>query len=291
MILPHSGVECTRITGHYTEAAEVELFVARFDKVHPLVSGNKLFKLHYFLERALLEKRPVVTFGGPYSNHLSATAYACRKLGIKCTGIVNGDHQFLTHTMEQCASDNMNLIFIPRDEYRKIKTSPTHELYPEAIVIPEGGFHTLGVKGAALMPLEIEYISATHTCISAGTATTLGGFLSSFKGKAIAVPAIKNMNDIPARLRLLEVDYDPEQLDIWENYHFGGFAKITPTLLAFMKDFSDSYEIQLDRVYTAKLLFGVIDKIRSGYFEPGSRIICVHTGGLQGNGPQLSPES
>ncbi len=283
MFFGQGGVECEKIEDDVVFEAGVELFIARFDEVHPVVSGNKMYKLHYFLQQAIEENKPIVTFGGPYSNHLAATAQACKILKITCTGIVNGEHHSITHTLKQCEEEGMELKYVSPGTYRRLKSGIEHELYPGALVIPEGGYHPLGAKGASLMSDEISSLTVTHTCVSVGTATTLAGFLAKEGTEIIAIPAIKNMTDIPERLKYLEINYQPARLKIWDEYHFGGFAKLTPELEEFMKNFKLKYEIELDRVYTAKMIFGVLDKISKKYFPRGSRIVCVHSGGLQGN--------
>ena len=157
------------------------------------------------------------------------------------------------------------------------------DFYADDIVIPEGGYHLLGAKGASLMPDRISKLTPTHTCLSVGTATTLAGFLSKSSANVIAVPAIKGMTDIYSRLEHLQTNYAKDRLSIWNEYHFGGFAKSSPDLLKFMKTFQETFGIELDRVYTAKMMWGVLDKIAAGYFPAGSKVVCIHTGGLQGN--------
>lgn len=284
MFFSKRRVECDQISDDFITAAGVELHIARFDKIHPVISGNKIYKLHYFLKQAVEEKKPIVTFGGPFSNHLSAAAYASGLLNIPCMGIINGQHHSPTHTLLQCEENGMSLKFVSPHDYREMKTRTENEMFPGTVIIPEGGYHPVGAKGAALMADDLPELTATHICISVGTATTLAGFLSSSEKEIIAVPAIKNMTDIPERLNYLETSYEPNKLHIWNEYHFGGFAKATPALFEFMNNFHNRYGVELDRVYTAKMMWGVFENIRGGFFRPGSSIICIHTGGLQGNG-------
>ncbi len=283
MLFDHIPVDCDQINNEYISAAELQVYIARFDKVHPVISGNKIYKLRYFLQQAMKEKRPVVTFGGPFSNHLSATAHACRLLNLSCTGIVNGEHHPYTATLAQCEHDGMHIQYVSPTAYREMKTETALRTFPGAVVIPEGGYHPLGAKGAAFMVKALPELTATHICISVGTATTLAGVLSGWEKTVIAVPAIRNMTDIPERLSYLKTTYKEEQLTVWGDYHFGGFAKSDPGLIQFMEGFRRDHSIELDRVYTAKMMFGVFDKIKKGFFAPGSIIICIHTGGLQGN--------
>lgn len=276
-------ISCQRLHSEIFERASVELYMARFDLLHPVISGNKVYKLHFFLEQAVKENKSVVTFGGPYSNHLSAAAFACRKLNIPITGIVNGEGHPLTDTLKQCIADGMHLKYISRQAYREMKTTADEQAFPGTIIIPEGGYHILGAKGAARMAEKIANLTVTHICLPVGTATTLAGFLKARPSKIIAVPVIKNMIDIPYRLRYLETTWEDDQLDVWDGYSFGGFAKMTPVLQSFMENFKKLHGIELDRVYTAKMMWGMMEKISMGYFPEGSKIVCVHTGGIQGN--------
>ena len=160
----------------------ISVSVLRLDQVHSIISGNKLFKLHYFLEDTLASShKTIITFGGAYSNHLSATAYACKISGLKSIGIVRGEEpETLSHTLHQCKADGMMLRFISREEYDKKETKNFHELlteeFGEHILIPEGGFHPLGAKGASLITDHV-HEDATHICCAMGTATTVAGLM------------------------------------------------------------------------------------------------------------------
>lgn len=271
----------------------IGLMVARLDKIHPVVSGNKLFKLHYFLEEALLHNKPVVTFGGAYSNHLAATAYACREAGLPCTGIVRGEAPArLSPTLQGCIQDGMKLIFISREEYGRMSANMngSADSYREAIevnslIIPEGGYHPLGARGASLITDLTAKAGADYIITAVGTATTLAGILlkASPHQQVIAIPVLKNFTDIHERLLYLNGQMDYKNLHIWNEYHFGGYAKKTPELIQFMNELYSQFGLPTDFVYTAKMLFAVMDKIKNNYFPPGCRILCLHTGGLQGN--------
>ena len=290
---------CTLLNGINTDFDELEddlfiknklkVFIARLDKIHPIISGNKLFKLHYFIEAALKSShKTIITYGGAFSNHLLASAYACKLYGIKCIGIVRGERpENLSHTLIQCQEYGMELFFIPRDIYRNISQTEIPEfLLPtvrEAVVVAEGGYCPQGAIGASLIMDKIEKINATHICAAVGTATTISGLLMEAKPnqQIIGIPVIKNMKDINERVFLLTGHrYEPT---IFEDYSFGGYAKKTEELISFMNAFYTKHKIPTDFVYTAKMMYGVMDKIKKGFFPPLSRIVCLHTGGLQGN--------
>jgi 1-aminocyclopropane-1-carboxylate deaminase len=271
---------------------QVRVSVLRLDKIHPRLSGNKIFKLHYFLEEALgSDHKPVLTFGGAYSNHLTATAFACKTLHLKSIGVIRGEKPGqLSHTLQQCMEDGMQLKFISRTEYGK-KEDETfmHELQAEfgdCVIIPEGGYHPLGAKGAAHIFDLVKNRNFTHTCTASGTATTLAGLLLAAKTEQtiISIPVLKGITDIDKRLNFLTGSGSmPKNLQIITDYHFGGYAKKTEVLLQFMNHCWLQYRMPLDFVYTAKMMFAVIDLIKKDHFARGSRILCLHTGGLQGN--------
>ncbi len=271
---------------------QVTVSVLRLDKIHPLVSGNKLFKLHYFLEKAIADKcDTVLTFGGAYSNHLAATAFACKALQLKSIGIVRGEEPLQhSHTLQQCMQDGMRLKFISRQEYaNKNDAAFIDDLkkeFGECLIIPEGGQHPLGAKGAALIMGLIADKSYTHICTASGTATTAAGLLlgASTKQTVVSFEVLKGITDNKNSIKELTGNSSNfENLLISGDYHFGGYAKKTAALINFMNDCWLRYNLPLDFVYTAKMLFAVIDCIKKNMFKKGSEILCVHTGGLQGN--------
>ena len=269
---------------------KISVAVLRLDAIHPVVSGNKLFKLHYFLKEAInTEHKTVLTFGGTYSNHLVATAFACQANGLKSIGIVRGEKPAsLSSTLQQCMNYGMQLAFISREAYQEKETiSFQNELknkWGECCIVPEGGYHPLGAKGASLIQDLIKDDNYSHVCTASGTATTAAGLLLGGTQKVISVPVLKGMTDIAARINFLcGGSFKKEQLEIFDQYHFGGYAKKTPELIEFMNELWRRHRLPTDFVYTAKLFFAIYDKIKKDHFPSGSHIICLHTGGLQGN--------
>lgn len=270
---------------------QVNVQVLRLDLLHPVVSGNKLFKLHYFLTEALAaEHKTILTFGGAYSNHLAATAYACRLLGLNCIGIVRGEEPpVLSPTLQQCINDGMQLQFVSRQVYDDKKVASfvagLQRRPGDYCLVPEGGFHPLGAKGAALIMDLLQDKPATHICTASGTATTTAGLVMAAHPaqQIISIPVLKGITDTATRIQELTGKPAPANLQVLPGYHFGGYAKKNDELITFMNHCRLAYQLPLDFVYTAKMFFGVMDSIRNNYFEPGSEIICLHTGGLQGN--------
>lgn len=268
------------------EEKQIRLYVARLDKIHPVVSGNKLFKLYYYLERALaVPAQPVKTYGGAYSNHLVATAFACNRLGLSSIGVVRGERpDVFSHTLLQCEELGMHLEFASRDEYADLSKG-NHFNAEECINIPEGGFEPDGARGASVIMDHLKSIHPTHICTATGTATTLAGMLQKATSHQIiiSVPVLKNMHDLPERLQFLNGQKRYKNLDVWNDFHFGGYAKKNEELFRFMNQFYEMHAVPTDFVYTGKMMYGVMKKINENYFAPGSVVCCLHTGGLQGN--------
>ena len=271
---------------------EVNVDVLRLDEIHPIVSGNKIFKLHYFLKEA--EERnckTVITFGGAYSNHLVACAFAFKEAGIKSIGIVRGERPaVLSRTLLHCLEYGMELIFISREDYKKREElsflNVLKDQHPDHMLIPEGGYHPLGAKGAALIGDYFKEKNYSHIGCSVGTATTIAGLLQTINSNQIVMgfAALKGMTDIKSRLKfLINGNYKKENFMFIDDYTFNGYAKKDSALLEFMNMLYETQKLPTDFVYTGKMLYGIYDMVKSGKFASGSKVLCIHTGGLQGN--------
>jgi 1-aminocyclopropane-1-carboxylate deaminase/D-cysteine desulfhydrase-like pyridoxal-dependent ACC family enzyme len=281
--------EIVQLKDRLFEKKDVQVWMLRIDKIHPVVSGNKLFKLFYFLKEAKESiHKTIITFGGAFSNHLAATAFACNQLGLKCVGIVRGEQpKSLSHSLQFCLDQGMKLEFVSRSLYKNIDEEFLQNLkdkYGEHILIPEGGFSIKGKQGASLINNYFADKNFTHVCLPVGTATTFAGIVDKNKEETeiIGFGVLKNMNDITERFKELKVD-SSKKYSFIDDYHFGGYAKKTDELISFMNAFYSKHYIPLDFVYTGKMMFGVYDLIEKNFFERGSKILCIHTGGLQGN--------
>lgn len=273
-----------------TDSRGISLQVLRLDQLHPVVSGNKWFKLKYNLEAAKASgAKGVLTFGGAYSNHLIATAAAAAAAGLSSVGIVRGLHgkEKLTPTLQSCREYGMHLHFISRAEYglkedlvflEKMKAQ-----FRDCFFIPEGGDNDLGRKGTAeiagLIPVDI-----THVAVAIGSGATFAGLRNGLSDE-IALLGITAMKDGAYMKEELSSVILQEKANwtLFADYHFGGFAKYTPELVAFMNTFYKNHSIPLDMVYNAKMMWGVFDLMQQDYFPPGSKVMCIHSGGLQGN--------
>ncbi len=271
---------------------KLEVSVLRLDKIHPEISGNKWFKIKYYLESATLQnKKRLISFGGPYSNHILALACAAKTEGFSSTGFIRGEKpDILSPALSAAYKYGMSLEFLPRERYRnKEKPSFLSALqaqYPEALIIPEGGCGEAGIRGAE----EILSISDTsiysHICCATGTGATLAGIVNaSTPGQKITgISILKGTKGLePLRLSWIRDDNKLATLNLIHGYHFGGYAKKSAALLKFMNEVYEVSAIPTDFVYTGKLIYGVADLARQDYFQKESRVLIIHSGGLEGN--------
>lgn len=267
---------------------KLPVFLIRFDRIHPEISGNKSFKLAEWIKLGQARGiQHIITFGGPYSNHLLATASACEVLGWKATGIVRGaDPLHQTPTLQRCSNMGMHLLRVDATTYRHWQANT--DLIPDAadaIIIPEGGYHPLGAQGAQSMTSWIPD-SCTHILVAAGTLTTLAGIWTSAKPHqtVMGIPVLKGMNDHRERLSYLLGDQRPAARFVWmDGFHQGGYAKYTPELLQSMNRLYEQHSVKTDFVYTGKLWYALTQLAEQQYFPPDAQIAFVHSGGLLGN--------
>ena len=264
---------------------EIELFIKRIDLLDPLISGNKFFKLKYnMLEAKRQKKKYILTFGGAYSNHISATAFAANKFGFKSIGIIRGEKSSnLNYTLRFAKENGMKIHYISREQYRKKHTvSFINELknnYKSFYLIPEGGANSLAIKGTEEI---LDNENHDYICCPVGTGGTISGIIKSSQShmKILGFPAMKGNNDLSTNI---ESWTNEKNWCLINNYHFGGYAKITKELIDFTMDFNFNQKIPLDAIYTSKMMYGIIDLIKKDYFPRKSSILAIHTGGIQGN--------
>jgi len=264
----------------------------RLDLVHPGVSGNKFFKLKYNLEQARKEgKDTLLTFGGAYSNHIFATAHAAKTEGFQSIGIIRSERtELLNPTLTHAESSGMKLHFVDRETYRKKSDSEfineLSDLFGEFYLIPEGGTNELAIKGTREIIGEDES-QFSHFAVSIGTGGTFAGLAASISStqKIIGFSSLKG-EFIHSEMEMLLSDhqiFSEGSYQINSENHFGGYAKYTQELIAFIREFYENFGIALDPIYTGKMAFGIWDLIKKDFFLPQSNILMIHTGGLQGN--------
>ena len=266
----------------------ISLVMKREDLIHPFVSGNKFRKLKYNLLQAKAESQTtLLTFGGAYSNHIAAVAYAGRENGFQTIGIIRGDELAdkiaSNPTLKFAQECGMQFEFVSREDYR-LKTEATfleqlENKFGSFYLIPEGGKNALAIKGCEEI-LTQEDGNFDYVACAIGTGGTISGIINSAlpHQKILGFPALKG-DFLQDEIRNFV------QNDNWElitDYHFGGYGKVNTVLVDFINRFLEKTKIPLDPVYTGKMVFGIVDLIEKNYFPENATILLIHTGGLQG---------
>jgi 1-aminocyclopropane-1-carboxylate deaminase len=268
---------------------DLRVDVLRLDKIHPEISGNKWFKLKYWLEKAKTEnKKKVISFGGAYSNHLLALAAAAKKNGFLSKGIIRGEEPAKPSRVLMTLKEfGMDLRFVSRSDYEIQKNAiDSNEDNPDVLVIPEGGGGFTGVRGAEEILSLVPVNHYTHICCAVGTGATLAGLVNGAgpEQKIIGVSILKGTRDWePMHMAWIRYPSRLKNVEIMHEYHFGGYARSTQFLIDFMNKTYAESGIPTDFVYTAKLFYSIEKMVGEKHFPPGSRLLVLHTGGLQGN--------
>jgi 1-aminocyclopropane-1-carboxylate deaminase len=266
----------------------ITLYIKREDLLHPFISGNKFRKLKYNLIQAKKEnKDTLLTFGGAFSNHVLAVAAAGNANGFKTIGLIRGEELEAkiddNPTLKKAQDFGMNFEFISRENYREKNSfnfkEYIKEKFGDVYVIPEGGTNDLAVKGCEEI-LSVEDEKFDYICAAVGTGGTISGIINCSKSsqQVLGFPALKGdflREDICSFVT-------KSNWDLITSYHFEGYGKVSNELIQFINDFYKKYKIPLDPIYTAKMVFGVLDLIDKNYFPEHSKILMIHTGGLQG---------
>ncbi len=270
------------------EEKKVSLFIKREDKIHPLISGNKYRKLKYNIKKAkIVQYQTLLTFGGAFSNHILATACAAHENGLKSVGIIRGEELAFkwkdNPTLLKATALGMKLKFVSRLDYRNKHSDEFIEQlkaeYGRFYLLPEGGTNDLAIKGCEEI-LMAEDADFNAVCCSVGTGGTIAGIINSvsLKQKVMGFPALKGDFVKEDICKFANNDQWNLQLD----YHFGGYGKVSAELINFINDFKKETQIPLDPIYTGKMMFGILDMVEKDKFEPNTKILAIHTGGLQG---------
>ena len=266
--------------------------ILRLDKIHPEISGNKWFKLKYYLRQAKEEnKHTLISFGGAYSNHILALAAAATMNGFASMGLIRGEESRpLSHTLAAAKEFGMKLKFLSRQEYYDCKNAGEKNnsgLYaPDTLLIPEGGAGREGIRGAEDILPVIPFTGYSHICCAVGTGATLAGLINRAEQnqKIIGVSVLKGTRDLnPLDPSWISNKSKLDQVHIIHQDHFGGYAKYNLLLLEFMNDVFTKSGIPSDFVYTGKLFYSIVRLVGDNIFPAGSKILILHTGGIQGN--------
>ena len=265
----------------------VKLFIKREDLIHSQISGNKYWKLFFNVNNYLSknpEKPYIITFGGAFSNHISAVSAVGNLSGIPTLGIIRGeelkDKWRDNPTLLFAKRNGMNLQFVTREEYRHKEklTEFLQKEFPEALIVPEGGTNENALAGVKMM-LNDETKDFDYLCTAVGTGGTIAG-ISKFCEENQKVIGFKVVDDSSLENKISE-------LTLQKNFNlidssFGGYGKIKDENIRFINDFKEKYEIPLEPIYTGKMMQKIFELIDEDFFPEDSRILCFHTGGLQG---------
>lgn len=272
----------------FSFSSKCTVYVKREDLIHPIVSGNKFRKLKYnLIEAKANQHTKLLTFGGAFSNHIAAAAFAAKENGFESIGIIRGEElrgEIAENPTLQFAQDcGMQFEFVSREQYR-LKNEPKflEELkrkFGSFYCLPEGGTNDLAIKGCEEI-LTSSDSQFDYICCAVGTGGTISGIINSTQlhQKVLGFPALKG-DFLKDEIRNFAKN------DRWElinSYHFGGYGKVDANLIAFINSFHEKTNVPLDPIYTGKLFYGVIDLINNNYFPEGSKILVIHTGGIQG---------
>jgi 1-aminocyclopropane-1-carboxylate deaminase/D-cysteine desulfhydrase-like pyridoxal-dependent ACC family enzyme len=270
----------------------LDVQVLRLDKIHPEISGNKWFKLKYYLEEcSSAQKKRLISFGGAFSNHLVALACTAHDHGFSSVGYIRGEKPaVLSPALLAAMRYGMELRFLSRAIYRD-KEMPAflnvlQSKFPDALLIPEGGSGEPGIRGAEEILRLRDTASYTHICCAVGTGTTLAGLVNASlpHQQITGISVLKGTQGLePMGASRINSREKLSRTRIIHDYHFGGYAKKNAALLDFMNATHAMSGIPTDFVYTGKLLYAMSDLARNNYFPNGGRVLIIHSGGLRGN--------
>jgi 1-aminocyclopropane-1-carboxylate deaminase len=258
----------------------------RLDLVHPIVSGNKWYKLKAYLQEAKEQNaETLASFGGPYSNHIVALAFAGKSLGFKTIGYIRTNaNEPITPSLQEAINYGMQLIFLGRTHFHEKKKEIIQELSFSVYYIDEGGYGKLGCVGFASIQEEIDLGNYDYIVAAVGTGTMLSGLISISKDhqEIIGIPVLKNEESIYNEINAILPD-PSKPYTLLHQFHQGGYAKTTPTQIDRMNEFWKNTGIPTDIVYTGKLVTAFEHLLKENYFKNDAKILLVHSGGLQGN--------
>ena len=265
----------------------IKVDVLRLDELHPIVSGNKWFKLKYYLQQAQEQSAGIIaSFGGPYSNHLVALAFAAKKNNLQSLGYVrSNENEPITPTLQEAKQYEMQLKFLGRNNFQSLKTEILQNKQTNSTYfVDEGGYGLLGAKGAATILSNEKTNSYSHIICAVGTGTMMAGLINAANPNqhVIGIPVLKNEVTIRNEIKQLILNKETP-FTLLHDYHLGGYAKTNQAQFDFMNLLWATEKIPTDIVYTSKLFMAVKSLIANNYFSPTDKILMIHSGGLQGN--------
>lgn len=285
-----TNVRVEKLPSARYESAKLFVDVLRTDLIHPVISGNKWFKLRFYVEQVQTGKyKGIVTMGGAFSNHLVATAAAGSLYGFPVVGLIRGEEpKNYSAALNEMSDLGMKMHFFSRENYRDIAYAAkwASSNYPDYLFIEEGGRGIEGIKGASTMADLCDFSSYTHVLCAVGTGTMLSGLLARTtpNQNIWGIPVLKiSEGNNSALYQFLAGSDTSKKLTLWYDFHEGGYARSTPALLLFMNQWFQEFSIPSDFVYTGKLFMAFEKLVQEKKFPENSRILLIHSGGLQGN--------
>jgi 1-aminocyclopropane-1-carboxylate deaminase/D-cysteine desulfhydrase-like pyridoxal-dependent ACC family enzyme len=268
--------------------AGIRVYLKRDDLINPDLPGNKWRKLKYNLAAAKEQGRhTLLTFGGAYSNHIRATAAAGSYFGFSTIGVIRGEeHLPLNPSLSYAASHGMRLTYLDRAAYRNKASagviSALRDRFGDFYLLPEGGSNEYAVRGCAEIPAEIAQ-PFDLMCCPCGTGGTLAGISCGLSGaqRALGFSALKGGDFLESQVRGLQLRafrQSPGNWTIEQRFHFGGYARRTPSLDSFIADFSSRHGLELNWIYSAKMMYGIYALAAEGRFPRGTTIVALITG-------------
>lgn len=272
---------------------DCNIFVKRDDLIHSVISGNKYRKLkHILFDFEASRKQKLIAFGGAFSNLLHALSLISKQMNIKATFYIRGDgFDGNNQTLKFIKNNGVELLFMSRQDFKQIREKSFLDqlslINPDSYIIPEGASNKLATYGSSEIYdeicLQLGYVP-DYIVMDMGTGGTFAGVLIKItqKTKLIGIPVVKGVNWNQTLISIIGRQVNDADYQIIEDYHFGGFGKFNPALIEFINSYKYKFGIDLDPIYTGKLVFGLHDLMKKDFFRKGSTLVWVHGGGNQG---------
>ena len=274
----------SEISTNWISEHNSNILLKRDDLIHPIISGNKWRKLSGILAKnRSTDYDSLITFGGAYSNHLLAVAAVCSILKIRCKAFVRGEApKTLNAVLKMCKMYGMELAFISRENYQK--SNRKLGVFDRTLFIPEGGACSDGTKGCEKILSEVDLSNIDQIFVPCGTGTTIAGMANYLNAKnhkiqLNGIQVLKGENYIANEIKNL---YGISGINVYDQFHFGGYAKTNDSLIAFIQDFMKQTGVILDPVYNGKMMFAIKKLLENGEIKQGQNILAIHTGGITG---------
>ena len=281
----------------------VQVHVKRDDSIHPIISGNKWRKLKYNLAQIKqnMSIKGVLSFGGSYSNHIHALAFACYQQKIPCIGVIRGEKNYASNfTLSWARYWGMKLHFVDRKTYRRRHDADylaqLQQTFPDYFIVPEGGSNELAIAGVAEIITELNQQTTFDTLITpTGSGGTLAGLVAgdyntgNRQHKLLGIAVLKEAGYLIDEIQKL-LPSTAKQHDNWHlltDFHRGGYAKFNPLDVEQLLEFNQVTGVVFEPIYSGKMILAFLDLLKQGYFSSGERIVLLHTGGMQGIGGMI----